>query len=342
MTSHTQSIPFAQVATNGGTQSRAALNEETVAEYAEAIAAGATFPPVIVYHDGTEYWLADGFHRLAAASAAGKAEVDADVRQGDRRDAILHSVGANASHGLRRTNADKHRAVQALLEDEEWAQWPDTEIARRCAVGRAFVAKLRADVTCTPSASEPVLRKYINKHGQESVMNVSRIGRSAVPSPSAQDEASEQAVAPKPKREPSFATEDDVAAGILKGEAVQNIDPEAPAFDDGLGEYHDRVSEFDPASLPQRLAEALSEIDRLAEMLVDRDAHIGRLSDDLASVEASGNQGKALGDALRRADQMRGDKERYMEVAKKRGFILRRLGYDGLGRPLKTGSPADA
>ena len=37
---------------------------------------------------------------------------------GGLRDAILFSVGANAAHGLRRTNADKRRTVLLLWEDE--------------------------------------------------------------------------------------------------------------------------------------------------------------------------------------------------------------------------------
>lgn len=39
------------------------------------------------------------------------------------REAILFIVGANASHGLRRTNADKRRTVERLLADEEWRGW---------------------------------------------------------------------------------------------------------------------------------------------------------------------------------------------------------------------------
>jgi hypothetical protein len=38
---------------------------------------------------------------------------------------VLHSAGANAMHGLRRTNADKRRTVMLLLQDEEWAAWSD-------------------------------------------------------------------------------------------------------------------------------------------------------------------------------------------------------------------------
>lgn len=48
---------------DGGTQSRVELNQETVAEYCEAYKAGANMPPVIVFYDGTDRWLADGFHR---------------------------------------------------------------------------------------------------------------------------------------------------------------------------------------------------------------------------------------------------------------------------------------
>lgn len=174
------SLNINQIRTDGGTQSRAAINDATVAEYAEAMADPVTvFPPVIVYFDGKEYWLADGFHRLAAWAQIGRTEIPTEIRQGDRRRAILHSVAANSAHGLRRTNEDKRRAVMTLLEDDEWGQWPDVEIARRCAVGRNFVHKLRGEITCTPSASdapEPVLRKYIDRYGNERVMNVAKIG----------------------------------------------------------------------------------------------------------------------------------------------------------------------
>lgn len=133
-----------KIRTDGGTQARACLNEQTVAEYAETMQDPDTvFPPVTVYFDGSDYWLADGFHRLAAWRQIGRTEIPADIRQGDRRRAILHSVAANSAHGLRRTNEDKRRAVHTLLEDEEWSSWSDREIARKCAVSPSFVGGLR-------------------------------------------------------------------------------------------------------------------------------------------------------------------------------------------------------
>ena len=91
---------------------------------------GADFRAHSVFYDGQAYWLADGFHRVRAAQEAGLAGINADVRQGTRRDAVLFSAGANAVHGLRRSNADKRRAVETLLNDEEWRAWSDNEIAR--------------------------------------------------------------------------------------------------------------------------------------------------------------------------------------------------------------------
>ena len=41
-----------------------------------------------------------------------RAEIAADVRQGTRRDALLFAAGANSSHGLSRTTADKRRAIE--------------------------------------------------------------------------------------------------------------------------------------------------------------------------------------------------------------------------------------
>jgi uncharacterized ParB-like nuclease family protein len=128
-----------------GTQSRAAISEETVTDYAEAMQAGDEFPPVIVYHDGVEYYLADGFHRLHAAKRLHKASIQADVKTGTLRDAILYSLGANRDHGLRRSNADKRKCVQTLLEDFEWGELSVNEMARICGVSPQLVTAVRLE-----------------------------------------------------------------------------------------------------------------------------------------------------------------------------------------------------
>lgn len=131
---------------DGGTQSRAKIDQDVVSEYADNMRDGAKFPPVIVFHDGAEYFLADGFHRYHAAKKAGSPGIKCDVREGTLRDAILYSFGANADHGLRRTPADKRKAVMAMLSDIEWQDWSDREIARQCCVSHPFVAAIRKEM----------------------------------------------------------------------------------------------------------------------------------------------------------------------------------------------------
>ena len=128
-----------------GTQSREKIDQQVVSDYAVALKEGAKFPAVVVFHDGLEYYLADGFHRYLAHVQAGRTEIEAEVKNGTHRDAILYSLSANDSHGLRRTNADKRKSVMTLLEDDEWKQWSSSEIARACKVSHVFVIKLRKD-----------------------------------------------------------------------------------------------------------------------------------------------------------------------------------------------------
>lgn len=176
---------------DGGTQPREAIDEATVAEYREAIEAGALLPAVTVFHDGAEHWLADGFHRFHAHRAAGDDSIRVEIHEGTRRDAVLYSVGANGSHGLRRSAADKRKAVATLLADPEWSQWSDAEIARQCAVYRALVHQVRSSLANL--ASEPAggsshanfasERTYTTKHGTKSTMQIGNIGsRPADPS----------------------------------------------------------------------------------------------------------------------------------------------------------------
>jgi ParB-like chromosome segregation protein Spo0J len=139
-------IPVAEICVEPGIQQRASHVDLALrAEYAEAMKAGAAFPPVVVF-DADMLWLADGFHRVGAAEDAGLTEILAEIREGDRRDALLYAVGANAEHGARRTNADKRRAVVTLLNDAEWQGRSDGWIAEAAKVSHPFVGKVRAEL----------------------------------------------------------------------------------------------------------------------------------------------------------------------------------------------------
>lgn len=129
---------------DGDTQSREFNDETTITEYKEAMLRGEKFAPVVVFFDGTDYWLGDGFHRVRAAKDGEIETLDADVREGTRRDAILFSVGANATHGLKRSTKDKQKAVRMLLDDEEWGVHSDNWIAEKCGVHDGMVASQRA------------------------------------------------------------------------------------------------------------------------------------------------------------------------------------------------------
>ena len=154
------------------------INEELVSEYAEAMKNDVEFPPVVVFWDGVANWLADGFHRIHAARKAELETFEADRREGTKRDAILYSVGANAAHGSRRTNDDKRKAVMTLLEDEEWSQWSNVEIAKRCAVSDMTVKRCRDELSHQQSGSDaPPPRTYTTKHGTKAKMNTGGIGK---------------------------------------------------------------------------------------------------------------------------------------------------------------------
>ncbi len=72
------SLPIRSIRTDHTIQQRAKLLDNgIVAEYSEAMQAGCQFPPVIVYYDGANHWLADGYHRLEAADEAGKKTIAA-------------------------------------------------------------------------------------------------------------------------------------------------------------------------------------------------------------------------------------------------------------------------
>jgi hypothetical protein len=95
------------------------MRADVVDDYAEPLLLdpNAQLPPVIVFFDETDYWLADGYHRRGAYVKARRNEIPVEVKQGGRRDALRYALGANSMHGLRRTPADKRHAVEIALKD---------------------------------------------------------------------------------------------------------------------------------------------------------------------------------------------------------------------------------
>lgn len=119
-----------------------------IEDYAEAMERGDKFPAIRAWYDEIEkcYWLSDGYLRLEASRKAGFKTIEVEVRHGGKRDAILDAVGANTTHGCKRSNAEKREAVLRMLDDNEWKQWSSYKIAEICHVSHTFVDNLKKEL----------------------------------------------------------------------------------------------------------------------------------------------------------------------------------------------------
>lgn len=127
-------------------QLRVGTSATTVDDYADKMQRGVELPPPVVFQDGSQYLLADGFHTFAALHKCGRKEGLFDVRTGSRRDALTYALGANDEHGLRLTNEDKRKKVTTALRDETWRGWSDAKLAELCRVSDRFVASVRREM----------------------------------------------------------------------------------------------------------------------------------------------------------------------------------------------------
>ena len=133
-----------QIRIDGETQNRESINSEVVEEYAEiwreAGKGDSPFPPIDVFFDSTEYWCADGFHRLLGATQAKRASVPCKIHNGTSADAFVFGCRANTLHGLRRSNADKRHA--ALYVIRKCPSSTQKDIAEDANVSTRFIRQL--------------------------------------------------------------------------------------------------------------------------------------------------------------------------------------------------------
>jgi len=193
-------LPLKKIRLDGGTQTRARIREDIIEEYAEDMKSGAPFPPLIVFHDGKDYWLADGFHRWGAAMQLHLDSIECEIRQGTLADAQWYSFSANKANGMRRTNDDKVRAVNAALRHCK-GERSNVEIARHVGVDDHTVAKYRQELAsageipdgASPRSASSELPKMPNngipgetarvvtRKGRSYTMRTANIGRAMKP-----------------------------------------------------------------------------------------------------------------------------------------------------------------
>jgi hypothetical protein len=140
----TQDLPLEAIDVYGGTQTRVKTDDEAISSYAAEMAQGTVFPPITVFYDGATYWLADGFHRYLAAKRNETATIHAEVHAGGRSDALRHALGANATNGVYRNNADKRNVVEIALR--EWSDRANPVLAEICKVSVELVRQVRKEM----------------------------------------------------------------------------------------------------------------------------------------------------------------------------------------------------
>lgn len=169
----TKLLPLDAVSLDADCQPRAEINQIVVDDYAASIASGAVLPPVVVFFDGVHYWLADGFHRWHSHRKAGRDKIACEVHNGTLEEARWFSYSVNQTHGVRRSNDDKAKAVKAALRHPNGVGKSDEQIAEHVGVDHKTVGRYRRELESTreiPKSSERT-----GKDGR--TINVERIGR---------------------------------------------------------------------------------------------------------------------------------------------------------------------
>jgi hypothetical protein len=165
-------LNIADIRIDGGTQIRKELNLDKVSEYAQLMDDGIEFPPITVFFDGSSTWLGEGFHRLSSERKRGSTTIKANVINGTVEDAILFSLGSN-KHGLNMTAEDYRRSIQIMLKHPKWSEWSNAQIAKHIGVSAMTVGRVKKE-----NNPDKVAKKtYVDKHGNESTMDTSKIGK---------------------------------------------------------------------------------------------------------------------------------------------------------------------
>ena len=118
-------------------QIRDGNDEETILQYMEVLD---QLPPIDVFETLGGLYVADGFHRLAAAIRSGRRTIPANIHQGTYDEAAVFAATANARNGQRLTKDERDRGIRRLKQIHD--DWSHERISQEMGVSRSTVTNL--------------------------------------------------------------------------------------------------------------------------------------------------------------------------------------------------------
>lgn len=293
------------------TQARVELRSDVIERYAVAVTMngvdGAKLPPPVVFFDGSRYWLADGYYRVAAHVRQKVSTIECFVAKGGRLQAVAWAVKANEHHGQHRTNADKRRAVEIVLRQPEWADKSNKAIAEMCRVDdktvKDVIEKLgivRDKVKDTTGRDQPA--KKARTAGTAGTADVRKSEHTRPKEPGVEDanralaEAAGTDAEPEPvKAPPSMPAQPKAKEPAFDAQRdIEEVDDDEPApVQDPVGAAEERrMASLEAQTAVSRAVEAMQKV-RLSD--TERSAvaiHVQAIRDILRSATRAAEQDK--------------------------------------------------
>ena len=224
------------IRTDGGTQPRLELDQNLVKEYAEVMREGVVFPPVEVFHDGSEYWLVDGFHRYFGYKTNGLTSIEAIVHTGTLREAQFYAWKANNKHGNRLKAEDIRAILRIMLVDEEYSKWSNNHIAKELDISNMTVGRVRVAMQEEAKTPAQTTVTYVDKHGNTTTMKTDKKKKAKTTKPDVttanpevkelEQKVKELATTVNTLAEENTVMRDKIAVGQWDASEIEKIDAE--------------------------------------------------------------------------------------------------------------------
>lgn len=138
--------------------------------YKSAIESTRTCAPLSVCFDGSDYWLFDGHHRLAAMKSLGFNTCKVTIYKGTRRDAFRRYIKDKLRCQGRSSSGVFSHCLRILDEDPEWSKTDNKTLSTLFGRSPEFFTKIQMFRAQNPAGS--VVRLSINKHGSISFVMI--------------------------------------------------------------------------------------------------------------------------------------------------------------------------